>query len=177
MFNGQFMNNSWAIYEQIMNKNLLDRWAFRPFDFTLALSPNLFCPHAFRYLYFPVPQTVLLSFVVLLVSSLVWLVSHASAGLWAIHEQFMNNSWTKLDCLSLPTFCPKPQNLLRVWQKISPGAAPFLVSGFQFLVSRFGFLAPSIQFPASGLLFPASSFSFGLLASGFQLPISGESQR
>ena len=172
MVNEPFMNNMWEFFELIMNKSLLDRWPYRSFNFNLTLSPNLFCPHAFWYLYFPLPQAVLLSFVGLLASSLVWLVSHASAGLWAIHEQFMNNSWTKLDCLSLPTFCPKPQNLLRVWQKISPGAAPFLVSGFQFLlVSRFLWLpATSFWLPVSGFWLPASSF--WLPASGFRLPAS-----
>ena len=98
-------NKLWTLYKQIMNKSPLDR----SFNFNLRLSPKSFCPSALRYLcLFLLPQAVFLSFVVSLFSSPVCLLSHASVGLWTMHEQFMNNSWTMLDWLSWPILGTNP---------------------------------------------------------------------
>ena len=98
-------NNLWTLYKQIMNKSPLDR----SFNFNVRLSPKSFCPSALRYLcLFLLPQAVFLSFVVSLFSSPVCLLRHASVGLWAMHEQFMNSSWTMLDWLSRPILGTNP---------------------------------------------------------------------
>ena len=82
-------NNLWTIYEQTMNKSLLDR----SFNFNSRLSPNSFCPPALRYLcLFPLSQAVFLlsSFRCFPLRSakprLCWIMNNA----WAVHEQFMN---------------------------------------------------------------------------------------
>ena len=111
-------NNLWTIYEQFMN-NLWTNYEQEPpgslLQFQLTIVAQLFLsscsPISLSFSFASSCFPLIRRFVVFLSG----LLSHASVGLWTMHEQFMNSSWTKLDWLSWPTLGPNPHSVIRIW--------------------------------------------------------------